>query len=116
MMARNFNYRILKPQAAALGATGAITILNKTANYTTVSGDFLAASTPPTEIIYAVTTSTTVTHTLPNTVTTSGTYQLVKNSCTSTFGMYVAPANALTLDADTTDIISTAMQSNHDYF
>lgn len=92
--------------AGGSGASGAVTILTKTANYTTVAADFSSATTAATEVIYAVTTSTVVTHTLPSAMTSiaSGAYQIVKNSCTSTFALYITPAT-LTLDGDTTSMV-----------
>jgi hypothetical protein len=79
------------------------TILSKTANYGTVAADFSAASTAPTEVIYTVSSATTVTHTLPNSTSglTSGGYQIVKNSCASGWGVYVTPAT-VTLDGSAT--------------
>jgi hypothetical protein len=86
------------------GAPGNLTYLAETANYTTSSSDFSSSTTAATVVVYTVSSSTTVTHTLPNTVTSAGTFQFVKNSCLSTFGMYVAPANSLTLDGGTADV------------
>jgi hypothetical protein len=86
------------------GASGAYTILTKTANYTTVSGDFSSSTTSATEVVYTVSSATAVTHTLPSTVTASGTYEFVRNDCASGWGLYVLPANSLTLDGDATQI------------
>lgn len=84
---------------------GLDTILDKTANYvTTCASDFSAGAVAPTIVGYAVTSATTVTHTLPSTVCAAGAHQFVKNKSNSTFGLYIAPANALTLDGDTTSV------------
>jgi hypothetical protein len=98
---------MLDPESVAAssgsGSPGAMTILAKTANYTTVAADFSSATTAATEIVYTVSTSTAVTHTLPSALTgiSTGGYEIVRNDCASTFGMYVAP-NTLTLDGATT--------------
>ena len=86
------------------GASAALTILSKTANYTTVAADFSASTTAPTEVIYSCTTAnTTCTHTLPSATTslTSGGFEIVKSSCSSTQGLLVQPAT-LTLDGSAT--------------
>lgn len=100
----NWNVTQTGTSASGGGASAAYTILTKTANYTTVSGDFSSSSTAATEVVYTVSSATAVTHTLPSTVTASGTYQLVRNDCASGWGLYVLPANSLTLDGDTTQI------------
>jgi hypothetical protein len=89
--------------SAGSGASGSYTFLSKTANYTTLAADFSSATAAPSLVDYTVSTSTTVTHTLPSSLTGIGTgaHQIVKNDCASTFGLYIAP-NTLTVDGATT--------------
>jgi hypothetical protein len=84
------------------GAPATITPLTKTANYSTVSGDFSNATTPETEIIYTISSSTAVTHTLlasaPALVSGNMPCEIVSNSLASAPYNLLLSTNSLTLD------------------
>lgn len=94
------------------GAPGNATMLAKTANYTTLSTDFSSATTAPTLVYYIISSSTSVTHTLPSSVpTTAGAYEIVENSCASApFNLILSP-NAIALDGSTASIQLSPCQS-----
>ena len=76
--------------------------LSKTANYTSVSGDFSGATTPPTEIVYTISSSTKVTHTLPASapalVGSNMACEIIENSLASYPYESQINTNSLTLD------------------
>jgi hypothetical protein len=88
--------------AAGSGAPATVTKLAKTANYTTVTGDFSNATTPPTEVTYTISSSTSVTHTMlasaPALVSGNMPCEIIENSINSIPYPLLLNTNSLTLD------------------
>lgn len=89
----------------ASGAPATVTLLSKTSNYTSGSGDFSGASTPPTVVRYTISSSTPVTHTLPGTapalVSSNSPCETIENSKASAPWPLLLSTNSLTLDSQT---------------